>query len=100
MTRTEIIAAYEDFDQTIKNFGKEIHKFKADMYAKSEEIAEIVAEIGTKWQRNGYDAFKKNMGNKISNIQNSLDRCENLSGKLNDLSNLLHVELEKLREGN
>ena len=97
MTKQEIISSYEDFDRVLLEFSREIDHFRSDMSSKSENVMHTVSDLGTKWKKNGYDDFKKNMSNKINNINNSLGQCEQLSAVLKKLSTELQSELEKLR---
>ena len=98
MTKNEIVAAYEDFDKIILDFSKEIGAFKKEMLDKSDNIMDIVFEIGSKWKANGYNDFKSNMEGKIRNIEGSLERCESLKRILEESSRELEKELDKLRE--
>lgn len=97
MTKQEIISSYEDFDKVLLEFSREIDRFQADMSVRSENVMHTVSDLGTKWKKNGYDDFRKNMGSKINNINQSLGQCEQLSQVLKKLSAELQAELEKLR---
>lgn len=97
MTKQEIISSYEDFDRVLLEFSREIDRFQGDMSVRSDNVMHTVSDLGTKWKKNGYDDFRKNMGNKINNIRQSLGQCEQLSQVLKKLSTELQSELEKLR---
>ena len=97
MTKQEIISSYEDFDRVLSDFARDIDRFKNDMSLKSDNVMHTVFDLGNKWKKNGYDDFRKNMGNKMNNINNSLEKCDQLSAVLKKLSTELQSELEKLR---
>ncbi len=68
------------------------------MSEKTNQVMLTVDEIGKKWKGNGYADFKNNMRNKIQNIDNSLEDCNDLKRNLEEASRKMRMILEKLRE--
>ena len=98
MTKNEIKSQYEEFDKVIYNFGVEVGSFASTVSSKTSSISALVYELGSKWEQNGYDDFKKNMLTKLASINNSLARCNEIQKDLSELSGLIAQELAKLRE--
>lgn len=98
MNNNEIKAAYEEFDKILSDFGREINSFNTSMYSKTGQVLETVISIGAEWKGNGYTDFKNNMENKVHNIQDSLERCNQIKQILDEASYEIGLELEKLRE--
>ena len=98
MNKSEIIAAYEDFDRIHLSFSQQLDQFKANMTRESDDVLKTVDTLGKYWKKNGYDAFKKNMQGSVNHIFASLERCDNLSQILKQTSAEIREELRVLQE--
>lgn len=98
MKKDEIIAAYENYDEIIGDFSKEVGDFRIKMAQKNQEIMAIVEEIRSAWDDSGYEHFKKNMTANVDNINSSLSRCQNVEKILETASKQLNEALAKMRD--
>lgn len=94
----EIVAAYDAFDEILRDFEREVATFRGQMKDGVDDIGYTVDSMADAWKGNGYTDFRSNMRNKLDSIEASLDRCRNLEKLLNDAAVQLEEALTLLRE--
>ncbi len=80
-----IVVKYQEADILVKNYAKDIRKFKEDATKEIANIKQNVSTMGNSWKGDIYDSFKKNVNSELAQMQSCLQQLDGLSVKLDEI---------------
>lgn len=80
-----IIVKYQEADILVKNYAKDIRKFKEEASKEISTIKQNVSSMGNSWKGDIYDSFKKNINSELAKMQGCLEKLDGLSVKLDEI---------------
>lgn len=95
---SEIRAQIEEIDEIVKGFSEKLGAYIRSMNDRTDQINDIVYNLGSSWSGSLYDTFKKKMLAETSKMDDALKRGDNLKRELDDISAQFADALATLRE--
>ena len=95
---SEIRAQIEELDEIVKGFSEKLGAYIRSMNDRTDQINDIVYNLGSSWSGSLCDTFKKKMLSETSKMDDALKRGDNLKRELDDISAQFADALATLRE--
>jgi len=97
MSNQEIRSSVEAIDTVVRNYAEDIEIFRQTVDEKMNSLDSALFQLSRYWEGPLQQQFDDKMRMRISSIRSSLERADQLKGKLDDIAAEMASLLEILR---